>query len=124
MKKIAAALFCLTVIQNSYAGFNGLTVHSRANCGGINETISWDLLQPKLFQTQGEHIKANNYNDKHSMRSEEELTRRSAVIHWTESYKPGVYIVAGVHKITFQDGNFIYAHTSASDCNLYDGWWD
>jgi len=54
MKKISTFLVVLALSGSGYAGFNGITHHSRANCGN-NETISWHAGHSYWFWVVSRH---------------------------------------------------------------------
>ena len=53
-----------------------------------------------------------------------ELTWRSATLHFTEGY--GGWYVVGNHWTSPDRGrtSILMATTDATDCSIYDGWWD
>lgn len=124
MKKIGVLIITLTLNSLVFAGFNGFTVHSRANCAN-NESISWDWTHEWRLVTYSEHY----YKGKlvHTLIDPDRWTRRSAAVHWGESFdlinKP--YVVIGTHWRHYTDNTFhIEGRESVNDCSLYDGWWD
>lgn len=109
-----------------FAGFNGLTFHSRANCLN-NESISWDATKKWVLHTTSDHDNSY-YGSMHLKEHQAEETRRSAAVCWKEGVgQYHDYIVTGNHwyidpanpKISIKLGT-----TKATDCSKYDGWWD
>ncbi len=121
MKNIGGFLIMIVMANSVFAGFNNLTIHSRANCGN-NESISWDARKSYVLLTVSDHIL--NGSLKHSLSSGWENTWRSANVHWGEA-KPGSgwYVQAG-HYIQINGRVSLLGYTTADDCNIYDGWWD
>lgn len=112
---------------NVYAGFHGLTIHSRANCLN-NESITWDATAYHKVRMYATHT--NLADGEHDFYSNWELTWRQAVIHWGEGNpfpdKDHKYIVHADHiiwdYITKED--HALGETFTNDCSIYDGWWD
>lgn len=47
----------LTLLSiNANAAFNGLSYHSRANCAGFNESITWDARWYRTYATISDHF--------------------------------------------------------------------
>ena len=109
---------------NAKAGVTAITYHSRANCAGFNESISWRLGYSYWFQTLSQHThNVNGIPIGHLLDSGESLTWRSAAYHATEGY--GGWAVTGTHYFyndAFQRWTIVV--TQATDCSIYDGWWD
>jgi hypothetical protein len=121
MKKTIIAISFLTFSCVTQAGFNGLTMHSRANCGN-NESISWDALKPHHLGTNSTH--AQHGKQYHALGSGIATTQRSAAVCWGEG--TGGWTVYGEHYVLEPKTNKIidYRLTTAVDCSAYDGWWD
>jgi hypothetical protein len=89
---------------------------------GFNESISWRLGVSYWFQTFSQHFK--NINDtvpNHTLDTGVQQTWRSAAYHATEGY--GGWRVVGWNY--FYDGrDWILIKTEATNCSIYDGWWD
>ena len=105
----------------SYAGVNGITYHSRANCVN-NETISWDATKAWKLFTTSDHINAATGQLVHSLPTGWAVTRRSAAVHWGEGR--GGWIVHGYHWIQ-EPGQPIrmIKEEIVTNCDIYDGWW-
>jgi hypothetical protein len=115
---IFLSLFLLTTSQ---AAFNGLSIHSRANCGN-NESISWDATHTWVLATETFHYL--NGSLVHLVGSGWENTWRSAAVHWGEG--TGGYQVIGYHHI-WRAGDSKVSElgvTNVRDCSIYNGWWD
>lgn len=127
MNRLSIFLLAFAMSAQSYAGFNGLTVHSRANCAN-NESITWDYLKIHKLHTASEHyFPDNGVSGKghrvHTIDTGWEDTWRSAAVHWGEG--TGKWWVYGNHYI--KEGRHaarLIKTTFAQDCAIYDGWWD
>lgn len=111
------------IVLSSYAnaGYNSLTIHSRANCVN-NESITWHKGHTYNLLTVSDHLKFGKRQ--HSLATGWEVTWRSANVHWGEpGGEPYWYVQAGHYmKVGYQD--YRIGFTTASDCSIYDGWWD
>jgi len=120
--KSIVMLVLLACCLTAKAGVAALTHHSRANCAGFNESISWRLGYSYLLRTYSEHFR--NIDDDlpaHTLDTGQQRTWRSAAVHATEGY--GGWYVRGSHLI--HDGrDWTEIRTWATDCKIYDGWWD
>lgn len=122
LKKVII-LVLLLLSLNAKAGVTALTFHSRANCLGFNESISWHLGTNYKMLTYSEHYK--NWLDTsptHVLNSGVEVTWRSAAYHATEGY--GGWGVVGYHYMYPNNVQTLYKTTPVKDCSIYDGWWD
>ena len=108
-------------MPSAYAGFNGLTIHSRANCFN-NESITWDMLHARQLRTITYHFYKGQLEHKHDTGWRN--TWRSAAVCWSEA-KPGSgWIVIGGHWQKSERGEVTMLGTeSIKDCSLYNGWW-
>ena len=114
-------LFFVFLATPAIAGFKELTIHSRANCGN-NESISWHAGHSYNLLTVSDHLKDNRLI--HSLSSGWENTWRSANVHWGEAGPgSGWYVQAG-HYQRIGRSEHRLGFTTASDCSIYDGWWD
>ena len=127
--KMIPSLLCIALATNCYAGVNGLTHHSRANCAN-NESISWDLKHYHKLRVWSTH----RWFDENGLYNEHEVPAstfgqvtyawRAAAVHWLESFV-GNYTVEGIHVEDFCPGvPSDTVNTLAIDCNIYSGWWD
>ena len=121
LKKLALTSLLLSVSISSHAGFNGLTYHSRANCGN-NESISWDKSKYHQLFTISQHFRNGVFQ--HQYNTGWENTWRSAAVHWGEALPGSGWYVEGYHWIVLGGGQTLIAHTMVNDCSIYDGWWD
>lgn len=124
MKQIIIMLL-LIVTSSAFAGFNGLTIHSRANCYN-NESISWDWTHDWNFATVSAHTfkSQDGTSTLHVIRLPYEKTWRSAAVHWNEGTSGG-WEVSGGHMLKDDDGKeTILGTETVTDCSIYDGWWD
>ena len=129
MRNIAKILMFSSalVCSAANAGFQEFTMHSRANCGGFNESISWHFNHSYWLLTNSVHVKPNgNYSCNFWSNDRITLTWRSAACHFAEGYLTDNWIVYGTH-YTSNDGGkstVFMAKTYATDCSIYNGWWD
>lgn len=117
------AVFFLTLLWTSslFAGFNGLTVHSRANCVN-NESISWDWTTYWVLFTTSDHCDLGSGALIHSIGTGWQSTWRSAAVHWGEGR--GGWLVHGHHWINDHGRVLPIGSETVNDCSIYDGWWD
>lgn len=127
MKKRIIALSCLILCvlsSSTYAGWVANTCHSRANCAMNNESITWHYKQPHWWQVVSTHTKRGNF---HAVDTGMNFTWRAAAIHTLEPpIESNPWFVEGFHFYQeCQTCPRVYDwYTSASDCSIYDGWWD
>lgn len=121
MKKTLIAIALSSVTLSAQAGINGLTSHSRANCGN-NESITWDATQYHDLSTDSKHFKSTQ--DNHIVKTGWENTWRSAAVHWGESFTDGEYVVSGSHWELIKKNRIKIKDTVALDCAIYEGWWE
>lgn len=128
IKKTCFIFLLIFLNQQAIAGFNGLTIHSRANCGN-NESITWDWTHNWTLYTISDHFILKKTKDTseiikmHTIKTGWETTWRSAAVHWGEGR--GNWHVSGEHLIR-KDNNRdeILGIEEVTDCSIYDGWWD
>ena len=125
MKKALLAL-TLSLSFNSYAGIWATTVQSRANCSN-NESITWWLGHPYDWRVVSIHT--NIYGGSHRIDTGYAVTWRQAAVHWKEAPMKEPpdrrWIVSGYHYLSdYGNGKFPFDTTSATDCSIYNGWWD
>jgi hypothetical protein len=119
---ITALLQCCVMVK-THAAFNRTTCHSRANCGGINESITWNALQSFDWKVISYHSYKKELQ--HVINTGFTHTWRQAVVHWTEAYANPNWFVEGLHFYIGYNGREVYdMNTQAQDCSIYDGWWD
>jgi hypothetical protein len=120
MEKAVILLLALFLCNSGNTGFNGMTVHSRANCAN-NESISWDFTRNWLLFTRSSHYKDNKFI--HKVETGWQNTWRSAAVHWGEG--TGGWKVFGEHWTNYGDGYvFRIGQEWIKDCSIYNGWWD
>ena len=120
---LSIILVCgLGVSLDANAGLHGLTYHSRANCGGFNETISWHRGTNYWFWTVSRHRNDVKKID-HQLVADWSYTWRSAAYHATEGY--GGWTVEGHHWVKENEFGMPYETEKefVADCSIYDGWW-
>jgi hypothetical protein len=136
LKLISATILCLTV--NSYAGLNGLTTTSRANCIN-NESVAWDATRKWDMVVFSKHCRGDDneckWTDypKYCEENKKEChvldtgkdpvsTRRTGLVHWGEGVSGG-WKVYGSFYIKHGD-RWQLTSDRTRDCAKYDGWWD
>lgn len=121
MKAILTILL-LVFSHSANAGLIAFTMHSRANCGN-NESISWHAGHSYWLRTLSAHYTEDG-ESYHTQDTSKEYTWRSAAVDWGEGIS-GQWIVYGFHYGYDEEDNMIFLdQTFASDCSIYDGWWD
>ncbi|MBA2651477.1 MAG: hypothetical protein H0U73_04315 [Tatlockia sp.] len=120
-------LFSLGIASQSYAGFNALTHHSRANCAGFNESVTWWWNHPVSSRVESYHYNFGrinpNDNTHHYILTSKTSSTRHAAYHATESYY-GDYSVTGYHYMYVNGQERCVQITGTTNCSQYDGWWD
>lgn len=111
----------LALSSTAVAGFNGLTIHSRANCIN-NESISWDATSYHMLATESLHY--TGFKNGHDVTTEWESTWRSAAVHFAEATPGSGWTVAGIHWVIENNLPRCLGTETVTDCSLYDGWWD
>lgn len=114
---------------NVHAGFYASTAHSRANCSGFNESITWNWNEYHWWQVRSVHFKqSGNGPDTHELNAWMAYTWRAAAFDfWKDPAGPNAnqYWVQGYHFYMAYDGSVVYdAYTQSGNCSGYDGWWD
>lgn len=124
MKKVGTLLLTLSLSASAFAGFNGVTHHSRANCVN-NESISWDWTHDWWFWVNSVHRDRYTGGIYHQLPSGWIVTWRNAMVHWGESRPGGRFEVEGLHYMMGPHNQpVLVAHEIVTDCSIYDGWWD
>lgn len=128
MKKKNVLFLLGCIAANCYAGLNGLTIHSRANCIN-NESVSWHWRHNYILATESLH--AWNGVPDHWTGTGWEYTWRSAAVDWFEVAKRSplplpLWYAEGHHHIKDCPTCNIreLGNTNATDCSGYDGWWN
>lgn len=125
MRKILALSLAIISCQ-SYAAFNALSHHSRANCAGFNETVSWYFNHPFHGRVISRHYPYGmngSEKDMHFIDTDKNYGMRHAAYHSAESYG-GTYCVVGNHYMYVKGSERLVQSESVLDCDIYDGWWD
>lgn len=118
----------LTLVSNSsYTGIVSPTAHSRANCAGFNESITWHLNNAYWWRVESHHFPPGWSRPLHILNTGTNHTWRAAAYHATEAYssRGDKWWVNGFH-FYYPDGTHerLDTMTSVGDCSIYDGWWD
>lgn len=125
MKKIISSISLISSLVmslNASAGLVNLTFHSRANCMGFNETVTWHAGHTYQLWTVSRHRFRGEQLD-HQLVANWAQTWRSAAFHTTEGYAD--WTVEGHHWTRDNEWTMPYqlAEEVVSDCSIYDGWW-
>lgn len=126
MKKGFLFLSILFLSVNAHAGAWAVTVHSRANCAGFNESITWHAGHSYYWRVESHHFPYGWSHPAHIVNTGKQYTWRAAAYHLNEAYanRGDKWFVRGYH-FYYVDGRQIFDQvTEANDCNIYDGWWD
>lgn len=140
MKKSLLLLLFFYSVNFSYAAMKGLTHHSRANCLGINETISWDGTSRHKLAIVSKHFKSEQITGGDLIHINTDPasriydydsfinTWRAAIVHVGEARGKTKWRVEGVHYVyyinMFNQYNYDIYSTTTIDCDLYNGWWN
>jgi len=127
MKKTTIGIVLILAMSNSHAGFKGLTHHSRANCAGFNETVTWWAGHSFLGRVESLHydygLSHPDNTTHHTLKTGKANTWRHAAYHGTESWF-GDFYVQGFHYMYVNGREVCALISSSTDCSQYDGWWD
>ena len=115
-------LLLLLASSTANAGVNALTIHSRANCLGFNESITWHKGHLYQLETYSEHYLDGSF-PAHTVEAPLALTWRSAAMHIGEGFI-NQWSVRGRHFMNYNHQSIWLGLTTATGCNPYDGWWD
>lgn len=112
----------LLMINIVNAGAFKTTCHSRANCAGVNESITWNGQEPHWWRVFSVH--SSRKLPQHAENTFMKYGKRCAVVHWTEAQdEHNPWVVDGYHFYMALNGNEIYdCFTTATGCNLTEGW--
>lgn len=124
IKKLILCSFLIGSLP-SHAGIWATTIHSRANCGN-NESITWYANHYYYWRVYSFHWYDMKNSDKgyHLIDTGMTETWRQAAVHWGESGPTGNYLVHGNHYYLYNGKQLLDNTTDATDCSIYDGWWD
>jgi len=114
---------------NAHAGFYGNTAHSRGNCYGFNESITWNWSEYHWWKVDAIHFRVKGKGpDTHRLTAPMAYTWRAAALDFWQDpagEKADHYLVQGYHYYMAFDGSVVYdAYTQSTDCGGYNGWWD
>lgn len=125
MKFLALLILPLTI----YAGTWKPTAHSRANCAGFNESITWHAGHSYWWRVESHHYRTPMalYPD-HVINTGKQFTWRAAAYHATEAYasRGDEWRVVGYHFYYPKGPQYreqLDVITTAEDCGLESGWW-
>lgn len=130
MNKLIPLIFNILLLLMSFDGNSGVvapTAHSRANCAGFNESVTWHLGHSYWWRVESHHfLSIRNARPHHVVNTGANLTWRAAAYHANEAYssRGDHWYVAGYHFYYPNGREILDATTKALDCNIYDGWWD
>lgn len=119
-KLLVIPMVFLSTISN--AGAFKTTCHSRANCAGINESITWNGVEEHWWRVFSVHrsLKRGTHNENTFMK----YGHRCAVVHALDGidlYDP--WTVEGYHFFMDLNGYEVYdCYTYAMTCNITEGW--
>lgn len=119
-------LVALLISAISFSAIDALSHHSRANCAGFNESVTWWLGHPIISRVVSHHYPEcllGKDRNKHIVETPKNSSWRHAAYHATESYN-GTYCVVGNHYMYIRGIEHLIQSESVIDCNIYDGWWD
>lgn len=115
-----------SIASTSHAGLYAPTMHSRANCNGINESVTWQANVPHNWRVDSYHWESNQNSKKEHIKSTKWAWTTIAIGYCLTEPPPKespMWIVGGYHYKFNHDDQRLEASTEAIDCNVYDGWW-
>jgi hypothetical protein len=110
-----------------HAGVVAPTAHSRANCGGFNESVTWQAFHSYWWRVESHHfLSISEPWPHHVLNTGKNLTWRAAAYHAQEGYssRGDHWYVVGYHFYYPNGRQVLDTTTMATDCSVYDGWWD
>jgi hypothetical protein len=125
--KVFIGIALSVLLFTSNAGIIAPTAHSRANCIGFNESITWYLGHSYWWRVESHHYSSeHDTRPRHILNTGAHLTWRAAAYHATEAYssRGDHWYVVGYHFFYPNGREVLDTITKASNCNIYDGWWD
>lgn len=128
VRKITSCVL-LSAITNAHAGWYANTAHSRANCMGFNESITWNWSEYHWWAVRSIHFKQKGTGPgTHPVNVFMSYTWRAAAFDFMKDPAGGnadQYWVQGYHWYMAYDSSVIFdAYTQAGNCAIYDGWWE
>lgn len=126
MLKHCMAASLILVISNCYAGLAGVTAHSRANCAGFNESVTWYAGHYYDWRVESHHFPEGWSQPLHILNTGTQNTWRAIAYHGTEAYstRGDAWWVNGFHFYYPNGRERLDVMTSVGDCSIYDGWWN
>ncbi len=113
-----------------HAGVIKPTAHSRANCFGFNESVTWHLGHSYWWRVESRHYASiRSIRAHHILNSGKQFTWRAIAYHATEGYstRGDHWYVVGMHYYYPYGPNnkeVLDNTTMAVDCGMEGGWWD
>lgn len=127
MRTIGIFLF-IFYTSFSHAGLKSLTHHSRANCVGFNETISWWAGHAFVGRVISKHYPLGkpfpDSKEHHTIDTGTSRTWRHAAYHAKEARSGDAWRVRGIHYLYQYGDEIVVQVDNVADCSIYDGWWD
>ena len=114
-----------TLTTNANCAFNGLSHHSRANCAGFNETVTWWYNHPIVSRVESKHYPLGIFGkttNMHEIILPKTNEFRHAAYHIGEI--SGTYTVTGYHFMYVKNREILVQTENVIDCSIYDGWWN
>lgn len=122
-----AAIGLLSCSMMAHSGVIAPTAHSRANCAGFNESVTWQYNHSFWWRVESHHfLSLGDIRPHHILNTGTNLTWRAAAYHATEAYssRGDHWYVSGYHFFYPSGREMLDVITMATDCNIYDGWWE
>jgi hypothetical protein len=122
-KTLLALAISIGATSATHAGALAWTSHSRANCAGVNESITWYALGADYWRVFSVH----NYKNPtytHTQNTFLQYSWRIAVVHFNEAIgtMSDGWFVQGYHFV-WRNGKEQYEwYTEGTDCSGWDGW--
>jgi hypothetical protein len=124
---VITAVPLLALMITGHAGLVAPTAHSRANCAGFNESITWHLGHSYWWRVESHHfLSLGDKRPHHILNTGKVFTWRAAAYHGKEGWQSrgDHWYVAGYHFFYPHGREVLDATTMAVDCGLNGGWWD
>lgn len=124
-KLFIGSLLFASSFSCGHAGWYANTAHSRGNCFGFNESITWNWSEYHWWRVKSLHSYGSDAS--HMLDTYMGYTWRAAAFdmmvdkmpHYTE------WFIQGYHFYMQADGKVIYdVYTQSNNCSAYDGWWE
>lgn len=126
-RKLKAVVVAACLVSGvAQAGLAGVTAHSRANCAGFNESVTWQAGSSYTWRVESHHIPEGWTRPLHILNTGTVTTWRAWVGHITEAYstRGDKWWVNGFHFFYPNGRERMDVMTSVGDCSIYDGWWN